>query len=79
MRDVSLILEKSELEDEKVGTLSEEINMKLESVLQKLNSEDEIKVDLETFLGSPEKLKNFFGIVKNSKASMPDWNDFKKC
>lgn len=59
MRDVSLILEKSELEDEKIRKLSEEINLKLESVLHKLNSEDEIKVELENFLGSPEKLKNF--------------------
>lgn len=77
MRDVYLILEKSELEDEKVRKLSEEIILKLESVLQKLNSEDEITVELENFLGSPEKLKNFFGIVKSSQASILNWIDFK--
>jgi len=77
LNDICLIIEKSELEDEKVRKLSEEINFKLESVLQKLNSEDEIKVELETFLGSPEKLKNFFGIVKSSQVSKLNWIDFK--
>lgn len=76
--DICLTIEKSELEDEKVRKLSEEINLKLESVLQKLNSEDEIKVELENFLGSPEKLKNFFGIVRSSQVSMLNWNDFLK-
>lgn len=65
VNDIYLIIENSELEDEKVRNLSEEINLKLESVLHKLNSEDEIKVELENFLGSPEKFKNFFGIVKS--------------
>lgn len=76
--DICLTIEKSELEDEKVRKLSEEINLKLESVLQKLNSEDEIKVELENFLGSPEKLKIFFGIVRSSQVSMLNWNDFLK-
>ena len=77
VNDLYLILENSELEDEKVRNLSEQINERLEDVLQQLNSDNEIKIELDNFFGSPEKMKNFFGIVKNPDSSILNWNDFK--
>jgi uncharacterized protein YutE (UPF0331/DUF86 family) len=77
VNDLCLILEKSELEDEKVRKLSEQINEKLENVLQQLNSNNKIKNEIDDFLRSAEKMKNFFGIVKSSQISIPNWNDFK--
>lgn len=77
VNDLCLILENSELEDEKVRILSEKINTKLEFVIQKLHSENGIKFKLDDFLGSQEKMKNLFGIVKSSQTSILNWKDFK--
>ena len=77
MNDLYIVLEKSELEDEKVNKLSEGINLILDNTLLKLNSEDNTKIEIDNFFNSPEKMKHFFGITKSSQSSFPNWNDFK--
>ncbi len=67
INDLFLILENSELEDEKVRKLSNIISVKCQEYIDKITTDEEIvslKNRLSLFLADSDKIKNYYGIIK---------------
>ena len=65
-----LILEESELEDEKLRKLSIVISEKIQASVKKLETDESfttVKNKLDLFMNNPEKLNNYFNVSRNSK------------
>jgi len=69
IKDLFLILENSELEDDKLRALSVVISEKLQEAVKTLEtgaSFTEVKNKLEHFTNNPEKLNNYFSVARSS-------------
>ncbi len=75
LEEISVVTEKSELENPKVAILGEEILQILEGTVHKLNSETETNV-YEEFFNTDDSIKAIFGIKRGLK-DLPKWEDFK--
>jgi hypothetical protein len=75
LKKISIVTEKSELENPKVAILGEEILHILDETVDKLNVETEKDI-YEEFFNSDDDIKAIFGIKRGLK-DLPKWEDFK--
>jgi len=78
-KELSLILENAELEDEKVRALSELIFNKYNQYLNKYNSDENFNINkkrLHSLLADVNVMKNFSGITKIDEEKLPDFQSY---
>lgn len=78
-KELSLILESAELEDEKTRNLSKLIFAKYQQYINKYQEDKDInsiRDRLHTFLVDANKMKSYFGIVKLKEGEVPDFSTY---